>query len=341
MTHLKIHQKVAVYVLSQWSQWSEPEGAGRLRRLASWAIFVLVAIASSAQDGNVRSTQVMRSTSTLVIVPTLVRSQSGEPVKDLDADHFRLTDNGQEQNIYLEHVENQPIAVVVLIQTGGAASAELENYGKLDSVIESFLGASASKLALVSFDSQVRQTWAFPPRVDGLDYALTHQAVGDSGAAIRDAIRYGINLLQNQSAHFRRVILLLSQKQDSGSESNSTDILRDVARSGTTIYSFTFPSDAVGTKRPQHRTSDHAGTPFPTDATAAEVAVQSGGETVQFNGKNDLEQKMLTVRDGIRGGYILSFRPSSPSLGLHTIRVQVIDQTAGFKILARQSYWLD
>jgi len=309
------------------------------------AMFVLVASASSTQDGDVRSTQVMRSTSTLVIVPTLVRSQSGEPVKDLDADHFRLTDNGQEQNIYLEQVENQPVAVVVLIQTGGAASGELENYSKLDSVIESILGASPSKLALVSFDSQVRQIWAFPPRVDGLDYALTHLAVGDSGAAIRDAIGYGINLLQNQPAHFRRIILLLSQQQDSGSKSNSTDILRDVARSGTTIYSFTFLSDAVGTKsgkiKPPHRTSDHAGIPSSTDGTAAEVAVHSGGENVRFDGENDLEQKMSMVRDDIRSCYILSFRPSSPSLGFHTIRVRVLDQTARFKILARRGYWLD
>jgi hypothetical protein len=105
------------------------------------------------------------------------------------------SDNGQEQSIYLGQFENQPLAVVVLVQTGGAASRELENYGKLDSIIESILGSSPGKLALVSFDSLVRQIWAFPPRADGLDYALTHQEVGDSGAAIRDAIHYGINLL--------------------------------------------------------------------------------------------------------------------------------------------------
>ena len=313
----------------------------------SLAVFVLVVSASSAQDGDVRSTQVVRSTSTLVIVPTLVRSRSGKPVKELDADHFRLTDNGQEQHIYLEQVENQPLAVVVLIQTGGTsmASGQLGNYGKLDTMVDSIIGASPSKLALVSFDSHVRQIWAFPPRVDGLDYALTHQAVGDSGAAIRDALRCGISLLQNQPAHFRRIILLLSQEQDSGSKSNSTDILRDVARSGTTIYSFTFPGDADGTKsqkvRPPHRTSDHGEIPSSTDATAAEVAAQSGGENVRFNNEDDLEQKMGLVRDDIRSGYILSFRPGSPSLGFHTIRVQVIGQTARFKILARKSYWLD
>jgi VWFA-related protein len=316
-----------------------------LRILASLTIFILVVSASATQDGDVRSTQVVRSTSTLVIVPTLVRSQSGQPIRDLNADHFRVTDNGQEQNIYLEQVENQPVAVVVLMQTGGAASGELENYGKLDSVIESILGTSPSKLALVSFDSHVRQVWAFPPRVDGLDYALTHQEVGDSGAAIRDAIHYGINLLQNQPVHFRRIILLLSQEQDSGSKFSPTDILRDVARSGTTIYSFTFPGDAIRTTsqkvRAPHRTSDHAGIPSSTDRTAAEAAVQSGGENVRFTGQNDLEEKMSVVRDEIRSGYILSFRPSSPALGLHTIRVQVMEQTARFKILARKSYWLD
>jgi VWFA-related protein len=324
---------------------SQTGGAGHLRIFASLTIFVLVASASSTQDGEVRSSRVVRSTSTLVIVPASVRSQSGEPIKDLDAGHFRLTDNGQEQNIYLEQVENQPIALVVLIQTGGSASGELENYGKLDSDIDSILGASPSKRALVSFDSHIRETWAFPPRVDGLDYALTHQEVGDTGAAIRDAIGYGINLLQNQPAHFRRIILLLSQQQDSDSKSSSTDILREVARSGTTIYSFTFSNDAVRTKSQKvsspHRTPDHAGIPSSTDATAAELAAQSGGENMRFDGENDLEQKMSMVRDDIRSGYILSFRPSSPSRGFHTIRVQVIDQRARFKILARNSYWLD
>ena len=315
-----------------------------MRIVGSLAIFILVASAASTQDGNVRSTQVVRSTSTLIIVPTLVRSQSGEPIRGLDANHFRLTDNGQEQSIYLEEVENQPLAVVVLIQTGGAASGELGNYGKLDSVMESILGASPSKLAFVSFDSHVREIWAFPPRIDGLDYAMTHQELGDSGAAIRDAIHYGINLLQNQPAHFRRIILLLSQEQDSGSKFSSTDILRDVARSGTTIYSFTFSSDAIRTKsqkvRLPHRTSDH-GIPSSTDGTAAEVAAQSGGENMRFNDENDLEQKMSMVADDIRSGYILSFRPSSPSLGFHSIRVQVIEQAARFKIFARKSYWLD
>ncbi len=183
---------------------------------------MLVAVASTAlaQDGGAHATQVVKSTSSLVIVPTLVRAQSGELIRDLDAEHFRVADNGLEQNVHLQQVENEPLAVVVLIQTGGAASTELGNYGKLDSIVRSILGTSPSKLALISFDSRVRQIWAFPPRVDGVEYALTHQAVGDSGAAVRDAVRCGMNILQNQPARFRRIILLLSQEKDSGSKSS-------------------------------------------------------------------------------------------------------------------------
>jgi hypothetical protein len=205
-------------------------------------MLVLIVTTSLAQDRGARAhaTQIVKSTSTLVIVPTLVKTESGELIRDLEAGHFRLTDNGEQQNVYLQQVENEPLAVVVLIQTGGAASSELGNYRKLDSIVRTILGNSPSKLALISFDSQVRQIWAFPPRVDGVEYGLTHQVVGDKGAAVRDAVRYGINILQNQPAQFRRIILLLSQEEDSGSQARFADVVRDVARSGTTIYSFTF-----------------------------------------------------------------------------------------------------
>jgi VWFA-related protein len=300
---------------------------------------VLIVSTSLSQDGGAHTT--LKSTSTLVIVPTLVKRESGELIRDLEAQHFRLADNGEEQVVYIQQIENEPLAVVVLIQTGGAASSELGNYGKLDGIVASILGSSPSKLALISFDSHVRQIWAFPPRVDGVEYALTRQAVGDNGAAVRDAVRYGINILQKQPAQFRRIILLLSQEEDSGSQSEFADVLRDVARTGTTIYSFTFSSD--GTGREGHKTKPRrrnvGNLPFSPDA--AELAIESGGENIRFSGEYDLEQKSSMVRDDIRSGYILSFHPSAPTFGLHKISVEVVEQRGRLKVLARKNYWLD
>jgi hypothetical protein len=67
------------------------------------ATLILVAHAASGQSApslHEGSKQpVIRSTSSLVIVPTLVRSASGELVTNLDASHFRLTDHGIEENV--------------------------------------------------------------------------------------------------------------------------------------------------------------------------------------------------------------------------------------------------
>lgn len=320
---------------------SRTEVVGPLRIYAALAMLVLIVSTSLAQDGGAHATQIVKSTPTLVIVPTLVKTETSELVRDLDAEHFRLADNGHEQNVYLQQVENEPLAVVVVVQSGGAVSSELGNYGKLDSIVESILGGSPSKLALISFDSRVRQIWAFPPRVDGVEYALTHQVVGDSGAAVRDAVRYGIDILQNQPAQFRLIILLISQEEDSGSQSRFADVLLDVARSGTTIYSFTFSSD--GTRKKSHKTRPQRRNvgDLPSSPDAEELAAESGGENIRFSGEDDLEQKISVVREDIRSGYILSFRPSAPTPGLHKIRVEVVQQKGRLKVLARKNYWLD
>lgn len=151
----------------------------------------------------------------------------------------------------------------------------------------------------------------------------------------------GISILQNQPAQFRRIILLLSQAEDSGSQSRFADVVRDVARSGTTIYSFTFFSNGTRTKNHKTKAQHSSIGDSPSSPDAAELAEESGGENVRFSGEDDLEQKMSMVRDDIRSGYILSFRPSAPTPGLHKIRVEVVEQMDRLKVLARKNYWLD
>jgi len=91
------------------------------------------------------------STSTLVIVPTLVRSATGELVTNLRASDFRLTDNGVEQRVSIEEVERQPLAVVVLLQTGGAAPRQFQNYGGVDTMLDYMMGSSKYQVAVCFF----------------------------------------------------------------------------------------------------------------------------------------------------------------------------------------------
>jgi VWFA-related protein len=300
----------------------------------------------------------------LVIVPTLVQSVSGELVANLDSSRFRLSDNGIGQKVFVEQALNQPLAVVVLVQNGGAASGQLQNYGKLDTILESVLGSSTRMVALVTFDSRPKEIWSFPPRIDGLYYSLTHQEGGDHGAAILDAVKCATGLLQQQPANFRRIILLLSQSHDDGSTTHAEDVVRSLAESGTTIYSLTFSPAKSRSK--SHSTRAARRTPIslrsPDDATlsetsrpsipleivkamredtTAEVVALSGGEQLRFRDEQELERNLSIVVRDIQNGYTLNFYPSSHEAGLHTIMVQVVPQSPHLEVRSRASYWFD
>jgi VWFA-related protein len=310
-------------------------------------VVCVVALAASAQSTtswHEGSTPIIQSTSTLVLVPTLVRSASGEHVADLDASYFRLTDNGVEQKISVEPADNRPIAIVVLMQTGGEAFNYLHNYEKLDSEIDAMLLGATRKVALVTFGSRPEQIWNFPPMVDALDYFLTHPKGGDHGAAILDAVNCAIGLLQQQPAGFRRIILLIGQAADNGSKAHAEDVLRGLTESGTTIYSLTFPQAAVS-RRSAEKILFTSELGFSLQAvrenTAASLAAVSGGEQRRFHDEHDLETGLLMVGDDIHKGYTLSFYPTSHQSGLHSVTVRVVKGGASLKVTSRTNYWFD
>lgn len=335
--------------------------------IAAYIALVLAAHAALGQSPTSRdepSKPTIRSASALVIIPTLVQSVSGELVANLDASRFRLWDNGTEQKVFVEQALNQPLAVVVLVQNGGAASGQLQNYGKLDSVLESVLGSSTHMVALMTFDSRPKEIWSFPPRIDGLYYSLTHQEGGDDGAAILDAVKCATGLLQQQPANFRRIILLLSQSQDDGSKTQAEDVVRSLAESGTAIYSLTFSPAKSRSKRhsarsarsvpislrsPKDTTLNEASRPsIPLEIvkamredTTAEVAALSGGERLRFRDEQELEGNLSIVARDLQNSYTLNFYPSSHEAGFHAITVQVVPQSHHLEVKSRASYWFD
>ena len=98
---------------------------------------------------------VLRTQSTLVLAPALVKTKSGELVYTLTADDFRLTDNTVEQKLTLEKdAGGEPLALVVVVETGGAGARQLETFRRLGSMIEGIAGGAPHSIAVVDFDSQ-------------------------------------------------------------------------------------------------------------------------------------------------------------------------------------------
>ena len=81
---------------------------------------------------------VLRTGSTLVLVPALVKTKKGDPVFTLTADSFVVTDDGVEQKVRLEEDSGgQPLALVIVVETGGDGARYLDDYRDLGTMIES------------------------------------------------------------------------------------------------------------------------------------------------------------------------------------------------------------
>jgi VWFA-related protein len=192
--------------------------------------------ASPAAQDTILSTH-----STLIVVPALVRNKAGELVFTLAAKDFVLTDDGIEQKITLEEdTGGEPLALVVVVETGGAGARQLDKYHTLGTMIDSIAGNVKHKVAVVEFDSEPRLFQTFTSNPNTVQDAMDSLTPGDNGAAILDGLAFALDLLRKQPPEYRRAILLLSETVDRSSHTKLSDALNTISDTNTAIYSIGF-----------------------------------------------------------------------------------------------------
>jgi VWFA-related protein len=181
--------------------------------------------------------------STLVQVPALVKDKAHQVVFKLSADDFLLTDDGVPQNLILDSgTDSQPLALAIVVETGGAGAGHLGDYQEIDAALAAFVGGVERRIAVIGFDSTPHLLRPFTPNIGDAFKQLANLHKGDTGAAILDAVAFAVDQLKAQPASYRRAILLLSETIDHGSKTSLTDALRLITDTNTTIYSFGFSS---------------------------------------------------------------------------------------------------
>jgi VWFA-related protein len=202
------------------------------------------------QPASTSQPSVITVNSTRVLVPAMVTTKNGEPVFTLAAKDFTLTDDGVTQPLILEENSgDEPLALVVAIQTGGEGARQLFKYHTLPLMVESIVGQVPHKIAIVSFDSVPKLVQDFTSEPDPIEAAVHSLNPGDDGAAILDTLGFSVDLLKEQPQKYRRAILLLSETLDRGSHLKLDDALRQISDTNTAIYSLGFSSRSeVGRK---------------------------------------------------------------------------------------------
>jgi VWFA-related protein len=179
---------------------------------------------------------VIRVTTRNVVAPTSVKDRDGNFVNGLDVKDFVVRDNGKIQDIKIDQ-SYVPVSVVFVIQRSASTEQVLPTVQKVGSMIEPLIIGDRGEAAIVSFDHRVETIQDFTNDTEKFKKALTTLRPGSQSRAMSDAVLHAARMLKRRTPDHRRVIVLISETQESGGVARVKDALLEVELNNILIYS--------------------------------------------------------------------------------------------------------
>lgn len=313
---------------------------------------------------------------TLVTAPTIVRTKSGEFKTDLQVQDFELYDNDRLQKITAD-LRDSPFSMVVAIQRSADMTGMLPKVQRIGTALTDLIAGQNAEIAVLGFDHRVEVAQDFTSDGDKVSQALMNLKTGSYTHAAIDAVMKSVQMLQNRASDRHKVILVVAQKWDRGSQASLREVLLQAQFANVTIYSLnvsTLAAEATSEPMPLKppsvpTTAEHvpAGAPLTpttidrnynlgnwvplfvnifhsvedifTDNTLEVLTRFTGGEGYSFHNARTLGKAVQELSDDLHSQYLLSYAPSNLGEGgFHRIRVVV--KQADRHVRTRPGYWI-
>lgn len=311
-----------------------------------------------------------------VTAPVTVRNSSGEMVLDLTEKNFHVYDNGTEQKLDHFDVGGDPLSIVLLVETSLHVEPMLPAIQHVGAVFTEAVMGTTSEAAVLTFDSTVDTRLKFTTDPDDVQDTVKHLPVGSDEVLLYDGMMRGIAMLEQRPAVRRKILVVVSEAQDSGSDAKLGEVLRRAQLANVMIYSIglsTAMADLRG--QPKPRPIPGIGPPD-KDPSPPHSVIEAANEPIQGldlmplviwlvkTGKNAVGPNSLAIASKATGGlhenvkrdasiqkamdeiggelhaqYTLGYRPAGDDLtGYHEIKV-VVDRP-GVDVRTRPGYYI-
>jgi VWFA-related protein len=293
--------------------------------------------------------------SSLVVAPVTVVDRSGRFVENLAKLDFRVLDNGVPQRIAQFGLALEPVTAVLVVQTSRTVGPLLEQVRPLGSVFWGLLLGEYGESAVVEFADHVRVLQDFSSGPRTLENTLRNITAHGSKSRLNDALERAVQMLNQEPATERRVIIVFSDGFDRGSNTSEAEVLRSAASSNAAIYGLRFNPTQASVKRSQEAWYSSAGVPsvnfMPLVALALGVgramlsksvllqyASFTGGVAYTHWKKQSLQDQLQQIALDINSQYVLAYAPSTlRENGFHRIEVEVLPR--GLRVRTRAGYF--
>lgn len=188
----------------------------------------------------------IRARVTEVIAPVTVRDpHTGEMILSLNKNDFHVYDNGVEQKINHFDLGGDSLSITLIVETSSHVEPMLPAIRKSGIVFTEAVMGQIAEAAVIGYDDTVDLLQSFTTDVDAVQGAINRLPVGSAGMHLYDAMARGVQLLGQRPPGQRRVMLVIGEAQDSGSEDKLGEVLRHAQLANVTIYSIGLSTTAA------------------------------------------------------------------------------------------------
>ena len=283
------------------------------------AAALAVAAASTAV---VAQQQPMFKTGTQVVsLFVTVADMQKRLVPDLTQEEFGVFDNEKPQPIVYFDNSIHPINVVVMLDTSGSMTWNLE---LLKQAAESFVIRllPIDRARVGNFDDRIYLSSSFTDNRDDLIRVLHNDIQYGNGTRLWDAIDTSMTALAHEKD--RRVVLVFTDGDDTTSKKKLDDVMQRAQNEEYMVYAIGLRSHMLG--MPDTK----------PDRGLRKISSETGGGYFELTRAADLNMTFTKVADELHRQYVLGFAPKVLDGKLHKLDVRV--KQLGMTARARKSY---
>ena len=275
-----------------------------------------------------------------VRLPVTVTEKKKNLVSGLTRDDFAIFEDGVKQEVTFFSTEktNPPVYVGVLMDTSPSAAGKLDfSKEAAANFLYTVVTLRKDKAAFMTFDNEITLRQDFTDQLDKLQKAVDKVKKPGSQTAMYDAVwQFADEKLRNVPG--RRVIVIITDGDDTFSKADLKDAIDIAQRTETTIFGISTKAGFLGSVP-----GVEAGTSKDEDdKILAQLCEETGGEAFFTGDMLALERAFKRISDELRSQYLITYKPANQEYDGRNrkIEVKLVDKQKAdkYKIRTKTSY---
>ncbi len=261
-------------------------------------------------------------------------------ISGLKRGDFQVFEDGiqQEVTFFTDEKTNPPVFVGVLMDTSPSAAGKLAfSKEAAANFLYTVVQLRKDKGAFMTFDNEITLRQDFTDKLDLLQKAVDNVKKPGSQTALYDAVwQFSDEKLRNVPG--RRVIVVITDGDDTFSRADLNDAIDIAQRTETTIFGISTKAGFLGSvPGVEAGTVKDKGDKFLT-----QLCERTGGEAFFTGDMFELEKAFKKISEELRSQYIITYRPANQNYDGRDRKIEVRftdkEKTDKYKIRTKSSY---